>query len=106
MNLKQTVFTILLISLTFYDLKAQSKKELRRPDSSFVEVTFKCKSCEEKNRFLIKGIQQMEFKNLKFPLVRKLNPGLYDMTYWQNKVQQIHLPFHVYSDSTNVITVK
>lgn len=72
---------------------------------SFI-VTFNCDSCTKRNKFFISGLEKHTFKEAKFPLEIKLKSGSYKMTYWQNKVRQIHLPFAVSADSKNIITVK
>lgn len=69
-------------------------------------VTFECNSCTKRNKFLISGPEEQTFKAVKFPLKIKLKSGEYEMTYWQNRVRQIHLPFDVSSDSENIIMVK
>lgn len=74
-------------------------------EESFL-VTFECNSCTKRNKFLISGLEKHTFEAVKFPLKIKLKSGAYEMTYWQNRVQQIHLPFYVNSDSENIVTVK
>ncbi|MEM9144112.1 MAG: DUF2807 domain-containing protein, partial [Bacteroidota bacterium] len=58
-------------------------------------VVFECESCTQKNTFKISGPEDHTYKKVVFPLKKALRPGNYTMTYWQNKVQQIHLPFTV-----------
>ena len=55
---------------------------------------------------MISGPEDHTFKEVKFPLKQELKLGAYEMTYWQNRVQQIHLPFTVSPESENVIIVK
>ena len=74
-------------------------------ENSFL-VTFECNSCTKRNQFYISGPEEHTFKSAEFPLKIKLQAGEYEMTYWQNRVQQIHLPFDVSSDSNNIISVK
>ncbi len=71
-----------------------------------VVVTFKCDSCKKRNKFKISGPENHMFKEVAFPFKRYLPTGSYQMTYWQNGVQQIHLPFTVTSKTSNQVTVK
>ncbi len=71
-----------------------------------VLVTFECGSCKVRNKFTISGAEDHIFKRVTFPLKHLLKPGKYQMTYWQNKVQQIHLPFSVSPKANNIIIVK
>ncbi len=75
-------------------------------EQELVLVTFKCESCTTKNKFSVLGPTEFTLKRVEFPFSRKLKPGKYKMTYWQNRVQQIHLPFVVNPDSKNIVTVK
>lgn len=101
---------LVLISLIFLSssrtLDIHSENEHRQELEESYLVTFECNSCTEKNKFLISGPEEHNFKAVKFPLKIELKSGEYEMTYWQNRVQQIHLPFDVASDSENIITVK
>ncbi len=74
--------------------------------SNLIVVTFVCKTCKVKNKFAVSGKEGFTLKEVKFPIERKMKPGTYEMTYWQNKVQQIHLPFTVKTGSANQIKVK
>lgn len=98
----------LILLFTCYISKAQSEKDSLRviKDAESLLVTFECTSCTAKNKFSISGTENFIFRKVKFPLEKVLKPGDYKMTYWQNRVQQIHLPFLVKPDSENLITVK
>ncbi len=84
----------------------QLQQDTLRPDNEALLVTFKCESCKIKNKFKVSGKEEFTLKKVIFPLEKKLKPGKYEMTYWQNKVQQIHLPFTVKPNTQNIITVK
>ena len=81
-------------------------KKTKAADHKSVIVVFKCEDCKIKNKFSVLGAQNFTLKKVKFPLKRTLVPGTYKMTYWQNRVQQIHLPFTVKLGETNYIKVK
>ncbi len=100
------IITILFIALICNETKAQSKEDLKATAQETLLVTFECKSCTKRNKFAISGPERHTFKKLEFPLKKELRPGDYKMTYWQNRVQQIHLPFSVSPDSENVVIVK
>ncbi len=97
---------MLLCFLNSDSLKAQSKDISPTEVKESLMVTFKCESCTKKNKFSISGPEKHTFKLAKFPLKVELKPGEYEMTYWQNRIQQINLPFSVSSDSENIIVVK
>ena len=106
------IATIIIVS-NINTLKAQieskaieSQRDTIQSDDNLYLVTFECKPCKEKNKFSVSGKESFTLKKVEFPLERKLKPGNYKMTYWQNKVQQIHLPFSVKPDSLNRIIVK
>ena len=71
-----------------------------------VAVTFRCEPCTKNNKLVVVGPEEHTFKADIFPLRKKLKPGYYTMTYWQKKVQQIHLPFLVKKEGENNIIVK
>lgn len=105
-------FTMGLTILSFISLISSQtleiQNELVQPlevGESFL-VTFECHSCTKRNKFSISGPDEHTFRTVEFPLQIKLRAGEYEMTYWQNRVQQIHLPFYVGSNSENIITVK
>lgn len=87
-------------------VNAQSENKTKQTGKESVLVIFDCESCTKRNKFYISGPEEHTFKQVRFPLEQELKPGHYEMTYWQNKVQQIHLPFQVNSESENMITVK
>lgn len=87
-------------------VNAQSENKTKQTGKESVLVTFECESCTKRNKFRISGPENHVFKQAQFPIEQQLKPGEYEMTYWQNKVQQIHLPFQVSSESENMITVK
>lgn len=99
-------FGTFLIFLNCNIIKAQSETEIQKGVNKSYVVKFECKSCTERNKFNISGPEDHTFKAVKFPFTQELKPGEYEMTYWQNRVQQIHLPFSVIPDSENVIVVK
>ena len=84
----------------------ESQQDSIMSDDQSILVTFECEPCKSKNKFAVSGKENFTLKKVEFPLEKKLKPGTYEMTYWQNKVQQIHLPFTVKPDSTNHIIVK
>jgi hypothetical protein len=86
--------------------KSQSEKTSQKLNQKSFVVTFECESCTVRNKFSISGPEEFNFKKVQFPLRQRLEPGEYEMTYWQNRVQQIHLPFSVGPNSKNVIIVK
>ena len=103
----QTLFVaFFLISLNCDTLEAQSETMNQRPIQDTYFATFECESCTKKNKFLIAGPEGHRFRGVDFPLTQELKPGTYKMTYWQNRVQQIHLPFTISPNSENVIIVK
>ncbi|TMU54743.1 hypothetical protein [Flagellimonas algicola] len=75
-------------------------------DKDLVLVTFKCESCKIKNKFEVSGPTEFVMERVDFPFSKKMKPGKYEMTYWQNRVQQIHLPFSVHKESENLVIVK
>ena len=104
--LRTLIITLLLVAFACEIVKAQSQNQTQHPGQELVLVTFECQSCSERNKFSVSGPVEFTFKKVKFPLEQKLKPGKYEMTYWQKKVQQIHLPFSVSLNSKNVIVVK
>ncbi|MBD2757019.1 hypothetical protein [Spirosoma validum] len=86
----------------------------KSPQAGTETVTFDCKTCTGKSRLEIYGngfTSTRQFDSNKdrepaFPFTLNLNPGTYQYTYWQNKVQQMKLPFTVKAGETNVVTVK
>ena len=105
-TLRTLFITLLFATFVFNTVKAQKQNTTPQPGQKLVLVTFECKSCTEKNNFSISGPDEFTFKKVKFPFEQELKQGEYEMTYWQNKIQQIHLPFSVLPDSENVIIVK
>ena len=95
---------LFLTSSRTTDIQSENVQR-QKTDESFM-MTFECESCTKRNKFLISGPEEHTLKAVKFPLKIKLKSGEYEMTYWQNRVQQIHLPFDVSSDSDNIINVK
>ena len=95
-----------LLVFAFTSVNAQSEKKSDQRNTDSVLVTFECESCTKRNKFRISGPQTHVFKQAQFPIEQELKPGEYEMTYWQNKVQQIHLPFSVSSGSKTIIVVK
>lgn len=108
------IFALMLIFVGFTNtVNAQSESDTiqTQQDSAntqdkTIEVIFECESCMAKNKFEISGMENFKFKKVIFPLKVKLKVGSYKMTYWQNKVRQIHLPFSVKPDEVNRIIVK
>lgn len=84
------------------------------PQAGTETVRFECPTCTGKSRLEIKGddfSSIREFDSKKddepaFPFTLALNPGTYQYTYWQNKVQQIQLSFTVKTGGQNVVKVK
>ena len=104
------LFLLITTTFLFYNAcKSYHSENIENPvidSQNSIPVTFKCDSCTERNKFVISGPVTMEFRNVKFSFQQNLYKGKYHMTYWQNGVQQIHLPFAIYKDSTNIIVVK
>jgi hypothetical protein len=77
-------------------------------------VTFVCPTCTGAMRLEVSGNgykSTYEFDSKKdkqpaFPLALRLPPGTYRYEYWQNRVQQMYLPFTVKVGEKNVVTVK
>lgn len=99
-----SVVYLFFVSIKTVDVQDENIHRVEKQES--VLVTFECHSCTKKNKFYISGPEEHTFKAVKFPLKIKLTPGEYEMTYWQNRIQQIHLPFDVSSGSKNRVTVK
>ena len=95
-----------ILAFTLVSVNAQTDKTPKRNKKEKVLVTFKCESCTKRNKFKISGLENHVFLRTPFPIEQELKPGEYEMTYWQNKVQQIHLPFTVDPEIKNVIIVK
>jgi hypothetical protein len=96
----------LLLLVSFSTLtKSSERLEPQKTRESFV-VTFECNSCTKRNKFYISGPDEHTFNAVEFPLEFKLKSGSYEMTYWQNRIRQIHLPFNVSPGSENIIVVK
>lgn len=109
MIMKLTVVIFIASFLVFLNnekLKTQSENKVQQSIQKTFLVTFECKSCTKRNKFSISGTESHTFSSVEFPLKKELKEGEYKMTYWQNKVQQIHLPFSVSSSSKNMIIVK
>ncbi len=81
-------------------------------DSREVPVTFTCPTCEGRVKLIVSGPTNIteEFdapkKKGRFPRTMSLQPGAYYYEYWQNGVQQMHLPFIVKTGQQNEVTVK
>lgn len=100
------LLVLFLVSTNSYrNLKGYDHSSSPQLEESFL-MTFECYSCTKRNKFQISGPEEHIFNAVEFPLKVKLKPGEYDMTYWQNRVQQIHLPFDVGSEFENKIVVK
>lgn len=97
-------FSLFIMACALAIAQSESKSEQANKES--VLVTFECESCTKRNKFQISGPETHVFKQAQFPIKQELKPGEYEMTYWQNKVQQIHLPFSVDPKAKNVIIVK
>ena len=107
MKIISTILLLFLItSFSAYNSHNEIIDKSDFSEAALVVVTFKCESCTRKNKFSVAGPDEFTEKNVKFPLVKKLQPGKYEMTYWQNRVQQIRLPFTVIPNSENTIIVK
>lgn len=74
--------------------------------SDTTAVVFACSTCKPNNKIVIRGVENKIITNPKFPLTLYLKPGEYNMTYVQNKIQQINLPFVVDRGEVNTIKVK
>jgi len=101
--------TISALFLIFLITISSSQNIDEQPNLSGQElalVTFKCESCTAKNKFSVSGPTKFTVKQVNFPFTKKMEPGKYRMTYWQNRVRQIHLPFTVTSNLENEVTVK
>ncbi|MEX0315583.1 MAG: hypothetical protein AB3N18_15505 [Allomuricauda sp.] len=75
-------------------------------EQDLILVTFKCESCKIKNKFEVSGPTEFIMERVEFPFTKKMKPGQYEMTYWQNRGQQIHLPFSVNKEFGNIVIVK
>lgn len=81
-------------------------------DTPEVPVVFTCPTCEGRVKLIVSGPTTIteEFdapKNKgRFPRTMSLQPGSYYYEYWQNGVQQMHLPFTVKTGQQNEVTVK
>lgn len=95
--------SLFIIVFAYYASNAQTENKNKKES---VLVTFECEPCTKRNKFKISGLENHVFVQAQFPIDQKLKPGEYEMTYWQNKVQQIHLPFSVDPETKNVIVVK
>lgn len=78
-----------------------------------VKVTFVCPTCAGKAKLLVNGSgfsaerEVMIEKNKPgFPFDLDMPPGDYQYTYWQNRVEQMRLPFTVKAGETTTVTVK
>lgn len=100
------LFSFFLMVFACYSTNAQARAKSKKTNIESVLVTFECESCTKRNKFKISGPESHVFKQAQFPIEQILPPGEYEMTYWQNKVQQIHLPFTVNPEIKNVIVVK
>ncbi|MBO0937446.1 hypothetical protein J2I47_12895 [Fibrella sp. HMF5335] len=77
-------------------------------------VRFECPNCQGNMKLMINGkgtnmtYEQKSSSNVNtlFPVAMPLPPGKYYYTYWQNGVQQMHLPFIIKAGEKNVVTVK
>lgn len=96
----------LFFVMAFAIVLAQTEGKSEQTNTEPVLVTFECGSCKKRNKFKISGPETHVFKQAQFPIEQELKPGEYEMIYWQNKVQQIHLPFSVDPETENVIVVK
>ncbi len=89
-----------------YGFLLEEKDTIRVNQNDRVKVTFTCESCKIKNKLKVSGPDEFVLTKIEFPIEKRLRPGVYKMTYWQNKVQQIHLPFTVKENSKNTVKVK
>lgn len=103
-NIVMLIFSFLALAHT--SISAQSEARSHKTNAKSVLVTIECESCTKRNKFKISGPENHVFIRAQFPIEQILAPGEYEMTYWQNKVQQIHLPFSVNPETKNVIVVK
>lgn len=78
-----------------------------------VKVTFVCPTCTGKTKLLVNGSgfsaeREVVIEKNKpgFPFELDMPPGAYQYTYWQNRVEQMRLPFTVKAGEQNVVTVK
>ncbi|MBC8153902.1 MAG: hypothetical protein H7Z72_13415 [Bacteroidetes bacterium] len=78
-----------------------------------VKVTFVCPTCTGKTKLSISGNgfsaeREVEIEKGKpaFPFALDMPPGTYQYTYWQNKVEQMQLPFTVKAGQENTVKVK
>jgi len=105
-SVNKLFFSFFIMAFAYTSINAQSKGKSKKTDSKSVLVTFECESCTKRNKFKISGPETHVFIQAQFPIEQELKPGAYEMTYWQNRVQQIHLPFSVDPETKNVIVVK
>lgn len=83
------------------------------PEVGPVKVTFVCPTCTGKTKLSVNGSgfsaerEVVIDKNKPgFPFDLDMPPGDYQYTYWQNRVEQMRLPFTVKAGELNVVTVK
>ena len=77
-------------------------------------VTFACETCRGRTKLIITGsgfsatheVNTTKEDKPAFPFELTLQPGKYRYEYWQNGVQQMHLPFTVKAGEENVVKVK
>lgn len=105
-SVNELFFSFFIMTFACYSINAQTESKSKQKNTESVLVTFECGSCTKRNKFEISGPATHVFKQAQFPIEQELKPGEYEMTYWQNKVQQIHLPFSVDPEAKNVIVVK
>ncbi|MEM1134472.1 MAG: hypothetical protein AAGI07_01445 [Bacteroidota bacterium] len=89
-----------------YGFLLEEKDTIQMNQYEREKVTFTCGSCKIKNKLKVSGPDEFILTQIEFPIEKKLKPGSYEMTYWQNRVQQIHLPFTVKENSKNIIRIK
>ena len=78
-----------------------------------VKVTFVCSTCVGRTKLSVNGSgfsaeREVVIEKNKpgFPFELDMPPGDYQYTYWQNRVEQMRLPFTVKAGEQNVVTVK
>ena len=78
-----------------------------------VKVTFVCPTCMGRTKLSVNGSgfsaeREVVIEKNKpgFPFDLDMPPGDYQYTYWQNRVEQMRLPFTVRVGEQNVVTVK
>ncbi len=110
---KEALKTRVLDSLGLGETPPSPQQAVSAVSSGKVNVTFVCPTCVGKTKLSVSGNgfsaeRELEIDKGKsgFPFTLEMPPGDYQYTYWQNKVEQMKLPFTVKAGQENTVTVK